>query len=167
RRHETRCAAVKRLLLMMTLLAMMAASACTLGTAQEAREDSLNATQTALPLATLLVVTEAAGEAGTSGSGVQLTPLVTRQATPVLQPNSEGSCEGRLRVDVGTDPGNTLRLREQPNNSSTIVLLIPNSTIVYRVPGALDVNAGGYNWVNIQYTDPNGVQAVGWAARDA
>lgn len=158
---------MKRLLVLIILLATIVTSACTLGTAQEARQDSLNATQTALPLATLLVVTEAAGEAGTGGGGVQLTPLLTQQATPVLQPNSEGSCEGRLRVDVGTDPGNTLRLREQPTNSSTIVLLIPNSTIVYRVAGALDVNAGGYNWVNIQYTDPNGVQAVGWAARDA
>ena len=87
--------AVKRLLLWMTLLlASFVGSACTLGTAQEAREDSLNATQTALPLsqATLaVVVTEAAGG---GGSGVQLTPLTTRQPTPVLQPNGSSSCEG-------------------------------------------------------------------------
>ena len=60
-----------------------------------------------------------------------------------------------------------VRLREQPNNDSTIILLIPNSSYVTRVAGSSDVSAGGYNWVNIRYTDPNGLEAVGWAARDA
>ena len=66
-----------------------------------------------------------------------------------------------------TIPRNTLRLRESPNNNANIILLIPNNTVVTRVSGSVEIAAGGYNWINIQYTDPNGVQAVGWAARDA
>lgn len=157
-------------------MATIVVSACNLGTAQEAREDNLNATQMAIPVATVLSATTVAivdPVEATSGSvptsPLVLTPLSTSalQLTPLLSSNNSVSCEGRLRVDVGTDPGNTLRLREQPTNSSTIILLIPNSTLVNRVPGSQEVNAGGYNWVNIQYTDPNGVLAVGWAARDA
>ncbi len=141
--------------LFVILTAALFISGCTLGTALEAREGSLNATQTAALRAT-------------PTQAVALTPLQTSaaQATPILVPNDSSTC-GRLRVDVGGDPGNTLRLREQPTNGSTIILLIPNNAYVTRVAGALDVSAGGYNWVNIQYTDPNGTVATGWAARDA
>ena len=80
--------------------------------------------------------------------------------TPInLVPNDSSTC-GRLRVDVGTDPGNTLRLREQPDNSSTIILLIPNGSYLSRVAGSSDTVADGYNWVNVEYTDPNGAVAV-------
>ncbi len=138
---------------MMAVLFLL--SACNLGTAQEAREGSMNATQTAQPLVTVPAT-----------QAVVLTPLVTIPPTIDLVPNDSATC-GRLRVDVGSDPGNTLRLRREPNNSATIIVLIPNGTTVDRVDGASDVSAGGFNWVNIRYTDPNGVEAVGWAARDA
>lgn len=145
----------------MILIATVFASGCTLGTALEAREDSLNATQTAQAMPT----------ATPDENAVVLTPLEQTpgaiQLTPInLLPNDSATC-GRLRVDVGTDPGNTLRLREQPDNSATIILLIPNGAYVNRVAGASDTVSDGYNWVNIQYTDPNGVVATGWAARDA
>lgn len=130
-------------------------SACTLGTAQEARQGNLSATLTAQPLVTIPAT-----------QAVVLTPLVTSLPTIDLVPNDSAIC-GRLRVDVGSDPGNTLRLRREPDNSATIIVLIPNGTTVERVDGAQDVSADGYNWVNIRYTDPNGVEAVGWAARNA
>jgi hypothetical protein len=142
---------------------LVAISACTLGTAQEVRESSLNATQTAQPLVETAVAKE---------TSVAVQPIATAATTldfpptPALQTNDSAVC-GRLRVDVGTDPGNTLRLREQPNNSATIILLIPNNAVVMRVANSQEVTAGGFIWVNIQYTDPNGVQATGWAAKDA
>lgn len=143
-------------LLFALVAAMLAISACTLGTAQEMREDSLNATQTALPLATL----EQAADPLATPATLEFPP------TPALLTNESAVC-GRLRVDVGTDPGNTLRLREQPSNTAKIILLIPNNKIVMRVEGSQEVSAGGYTWVNIEYTDPNGVVATGWAAKDA
>jgi hypothetical protein len=149
-----------RLLLALVAI-LLAVSACTLGTAQEVRENSLNATQTAQPLATTFAKeTSVPLPIATVATTIEFPP------TPVLQTNDSVVC-GRLRVDVGADPGNTLRLREQPNNTSTIILLIPNSSIVTRVAGSQDVAAGGFTWVNIQYTDPNGVVATGWAAKDA
>lgn len=138
------------------MLVLLAISACTLGTAQEMRDSSLNATETALLVATVIKPT---AESPTQAT-LEFPP------TPALQSNDSVVC-GRLRVDVGADPGNTLRLREQPNSGSTIILLIPNNTLVMRVDGAQDVSAGGFTWVNIQYTDPNGVVATGWAAKDA
>ena len=139
-------------LIFLSIAALLAISACTLGTAQNERAISLNATETALPFLTL-------------------TSPPTTLPTPLLQSNGSTSvgvtCPDRLRVDVGTDPGNTLRLREQPNNNSNIILLIPNNSIVTRVSGSLETSAGGYTWVNIQFTDPNGVVATGWAAKDA
>jgi hypothetical protein len=155
---------VNRFLLVMTIFALLVSlllGGCNLGTALEAREGSLNATQTAQALPTPTQ----------SEPDVVLVPLEETpgaiQLTPInLVPNDSSTC-GRLRVDVGSDPGNTLRLREQPDNSATIILLIPNNTYVTRVAGSSDILADGYNWVNIQYTDPNGAQSVGWAARDA
>ena len=141
----------------MLLFLLLAISACNLGTPQDMRASSMNATQTAIPQATTVAkATDAAAPTET----LEFPP------TPVLQSNESVVC-GRLRVDVGTDPGNTLRLREQPNNSAKIILLIPNNTVVMRVDGSQEVSAGGYTWVNIQYTDPNGVVATGWAAKDA
>lgn len=134
-------------------------SACTLSTAQDAREIILSETQTAIPQATFAAK-------ATSASGPAQTETLEFPPTPVLQSNESVVC-GRLRVDVGTDPGNTLRLREQPSNSAKIILLIPNNSVVMRVEGSQDVSAGGYTWVNIQYNDPNGVVATGWAAKDA
>ena len=143
------------------LCAAVFASGCTLGTALEAREGNLNATQTAqaLPTATPDENTVALTPLEQTPGAIQLTPIN-------VAPNDPAAC-GRLRVDVGTDPGNTLRLREQPDNGATIILLIPNGAYVNRVAGASDTLNDGYNWVNIQYTDPNGMVATGWAARDA
>ena len=87
--------------------------------------------------------------------------------TPVLQSLATSATCGQLRVVVGTLAGNTLRLRDQPNSGGTILLLIPNNTLVTQVAGSQEVSAGGYTWVNIQYTDPNGVVTTGWAAKDA
>ncbi len=129
-------------------------SACTLGTADEMRELNLNATQTAIPMA-----------AATSAALPPTKPVT--QPTPILQSIQTAVNCGRLRVDVGSDPGNTLRLREQPNNNSTIILLIPNNSVVTKVAASQEVAADGFTWVNIQYTDPNGVIATGWAAKDA
>jgi hypothetical protein len=134
--------------------ALLAASACTLGTADEMREISLNATQTAIPIA---AATGAAQPSATPG----------KPPTPALQSIQTAANCGKLRIDVGSDPGNTLRLREQPNNSATIILLIPNNSVVTKVVASQEVAADGYTWVNIQYTDPNGVVATGWAAKDA
>lgn len=139
------------------LAVLLLTSACTLGTANDLRAISLNATQTALPLAPAMTAASAAT------GGVK----TTAQPTPLLQSIQTAANCGLLRVDVGSDPGNTLRLREQPDNSATIILLIPNSAVVTKVAGSQEVTAGGYTWVNIQYTDPNGIVATGWAAKDA
>ncbi len=146
---------MNRLLLVLILLLT---SACTLGTAQDAREISLNATQTAIPVSTL-----------ESAQPAKATPAVVpvNQPTPILQSNATSATCGKLRVDVGTDAGNTLRLREQPDNNSSILLLIPNSALVSQVAGSQEVTADSYHWLNILYTDPNGVNITGWAARDA
>ena len=147
---------MKRLLLALLLLAL---SACTLGTSQDVRENSLNATQTAFPLG-MSTLSDVSGSS-VPGSNSNIPP------TPVLQSNQTATNCGKLRVNVGTDPKATLRLREQPNNSSTVVLLIPNNSLVTKVSTSQEISAGGYSWVNIQYTDPNGVIATGWAAKDA
>ncbi|MBI1257783.1 MAG: hypothetical protein GC204_09965 [Chloroflexi bacterium] len=142
---------------MLGLVALLTVSACTLSTVQDAREITLNATQTTLP-----------GSLVSDGSGsvLQATPSGL-PPTPILQSNQTATNCGKLRVNVGTDPKATLRLREQPNNTSTVVLLIPNNSLVTQVASSQDVSAGGYTWVNIQYSDPNGVIATGWAAKDA
>jgi hypothetical protein len=152
---------------------LFALSACNLGTVQDAREVSLNATMTAVPVSTL----ESPPLAPITPGIVQPTPILQaleptsilqpNQPTPILQSNQTATACGMLRVDVGADPGNTLRLREQPDNSSTIILLIPNSSLVSKVAGSQEVSADNYHWLQIQYTDPNGVNVTGWAARDA
>jgi hypothetical protein len=148
---------VNRLLLV--LFALLTLSACNLGTSQDAREISLNATQTALPLGVSTLSDVSGSSIPDTNAGIP--------PTPALQSNQTATNCGKLRVTVGTDPGNTLRLREQPNNSSTVVLLIPNNSLVTKVASSQEISAGGYTWLNIQYTDPNGVIATGWAAKDA
>ncbi|MEO8397122.1 MAG: hypothetical protein ABI700_29275, partial [Chloroflexota bacterium] len=143
--------------MMVAMIGLLAISACTLSTAQDAREISMNATQTTIPVSTL--------DEGL-GSGSQSTDS-NIPPTPNLQSNQTATNCGKLRVNVGTDPGNTLRLRERPDNNSTVVLLIPNNTLVTKVALSQEIIAGGYTWVNIQYADPNGVIASGWAAKDA
>jgi hypothetical protein len=91
-------------------------------------------------------------------------PLPSPAAAFTLDPNAP--CR-MMRVFVGNDPGNTLRLREQPSNSSRILYLIPNQSMVILVPTSSAVQAGGYNWLNIIYTDEAGTDHIGWAARDA
>jgi len=139
------------------LAALLAASACTLDSANAVRENSLYATQTAIPIVTAMPLVPVTNGSG-ADSGIP--------ATPVLQSNQTATSCGKLRVNVGSDPKSTLRLREQPNNTSTVVLLIPNNTLVTKVASSQEISAGGYTWVNIQYTDPNGVVATGWAAKD-
>jgi hypothetical protein len=154
---------VKRFVwVMVATVALLVSSACNLGTSQEVRENSLNATQTAIPIITAMPLVPVDGsEQGAQGTNSGIPP------TPALQSNQTATNCGKLRVNVGTDPKATLRLREQPNNSSTVVLLIPNNTLVTKVALSAEVSADGYTWVNIQYTDPNGVIANGWAAKDA
>ena len=142
---------------MLGLVVLLTISACTLSTAQDLRENSLNATQA-----------QPAGSACERRGGVRLQSTASGlPPTPILQSNQTATNCGKLRVNVGTDPGKTLRLREQPNNSSTVVLLIPNNSLVTQVAASQEISAGGYTWVNIQYSDPNGVIATGWAAKDA
>jgi hypothetical protein len=156
-----------RLLLLLILL--LSLSACNLGTVQDAREVSLNATMTGVPVSTLESAQAAQGTQGIPADPLnQPTPVLqSLLPTPILQPNQTTSTCGKLRVDVGADPGNTLRLREQPDNSSSILVLIPNSTLVSKVEGSQEVTADNYHWLNILYTDPNGASITGWAARDA
>lgn len=133
---------------------MLLLAACNLNTADNAREIQLNATQTALP------------ETTSQASAPTALPTLGGGATPALQPLQTSAC-GQLRVTVGTDPAATLRLRDQPNNNATVVLLIPNNTVVTKVPGSQEISASGYTWVNIQYTDPSSHVTTGWAAKDA
>jgi hypothetical protein len=155
---------VKRLVL---LLILLTTSACNLGTVQDAREISLNATMTGVPVSTLEPA-QVAKDVTPGAVAVQPTPVLqSLLPTPLLQPNQTATTCGMLRVDVGTDPGNTLRLREQPDNSAQILLLIPNNSLVSKVAGSQEIAADSYHWLNILYTDPNGVNVTGWAARDA
>ena len=147
-------------ILILALLTII--SACNLDSANAVRENSLVATQTAGPLG----VSTLSDVSGSSIPNVNATDA-NIPPTPQLQSNATASNCGKLRVTVGTDPGNTLRLREQPDNNSTVILLIPNNSLVTKVASSQEIAAGGYNWLNIQYTDPNGVIATGWAARDA
>ena len=147
------------------LLTVPLLAACNLGTAQEARQLQLNATETGVPFdqvtltnATLVPLQVTPGE-------IVLTPLGSPTAIGGA-PAGVGVCNS-LRVDVGDDPGNTLRLRQSPTNSAEIILLIPNNSTVQRVAGSGETSADGYTWVNIQYTDPNGIIATGWAAKNA
>ncbi|HVU12002.1 MAG TPA: hypothetical protein VHD90_12030 [Phototrophicaceae bacterium] len=144
---------MRRLLLSLIMLLL---AACNLNTADNAREIQLNATQTALPETTQQV----------GATTLQPTFGSVVRATPALQPLQTSAC-GQLRVTVGTDPAATLRLRDQPNNNATVVLLIPNNTVVTKVPGSQEISASGYTWVNIQYTDPSSHVTTGWAAKDA
>ena len=70
----------------------------------------------------------------------------------MTQGTPEGAADARAAADQygdlrqaargrGRDPGNTLRLREQPSNSATIILLIPNNTLVTRVAGSVEMSA--------------------------
>ena len=141
-----------------TLIALLLA-ACNLGTAQEMRQLQLSATETGVPLNQAIP------------TNAPLTPLTVTPGeivlTPLGSPAVIGGVCNTLRVDVGDDPGNTLRLRQQPTNSAEIILLIPNGSTVQRVAGSIETSADGYTWVNIQYTDPNGVIATGWSAKNA
>jgi hypothetical protein len=167
---------VNRFLFVLVAL-LLTASACTLGTADDIRANSLNATQTAIPLPTVIGATAIPVQ-----STLALIPLATpvlqsnQGATSLLQPNQPATqilATGQpiagchLRVNVGTDPGNTLRLREQANNTSTVLLLVPNNSLVTKVPGSQEINSGGYIWVNIQYVDPTGIIVTGWGAKNA
>jgi hypothetical protein len=140
------------------IVILLAISACTLNSANSVRENSMDATQTAIPLGVSTLDDVSGSSIPGANSGIP--------ATPVLQSNQTATSCGKLRVNVGTDPKSTLRLREQPNNTSTVVLLIPNNTLVTKVASSQEISAGGYTWVNIQYTDPNVVIATGWAAND-
>jgi hypothetical protein len=156
-----------RLLLLAILL--LTTSACNLGTVQDAREVSLNATLTGVPVSTLEPAQAVEITPGNTLDPLkQPTPVLqSLLPTPILQANQTATTCGMLRVDVGSDPGNTLRLREQPDNSANILLLIPNNSLVSKVAGSSEVSADSYHWLNILYTDPNGVNVTGWAARDA
>jgi hypothetical protein len=152
-------------------LALMALlmGACTLATNRDARESTLVQSQTARPTAAA-VSPAAPTQPGAPSSPTPLTlipvgsPLPSPVANFTLDPNMP--CR-LLRVYAGTDPGNTLRLRESPANSSRILILIPNDSTVIAVPTSDEVQAGGYRWVNIIYTDANGGNHIGWAARNA
>lgn len=154
-----------RLLLLAILL--LTTSACNLGTVQDAREVSLNATLTGVPVSTLESPAKVTPGIPVDSANQPTPVLQSLLPTPILQVNQTATTCGMLRVDVGTDPGNTLRLREQPDNSANILLLIPNNSLVSKVAGSSEVTADSYHWLNILYTDPNGVNVTGWAARDA
>ncbi len=141
------------------LLIALLLTACNLGTAQEARQLQLNATETGVPLSGTDVTNAVIPLATVTPGEIVLTPL----GSPAV---IGGICDS-LRVDVGDDPGNTLRLRQSPTNSAEIILLIPNGSTVQRVAGSSETSADGYTWVNIQYTDPNGIIATGWSAKNA
>ncbi len=147
------------------LLALLM-SACNLGTAQDAREIQMFATQTAAPEVNFATDADITLIDATPGE-IILTPLGSPAVVGVPVGVPIGGVCNSLRVDVGDDPGNTLRLRQQPTNSAEIILLIPNSTVVLRVTGSTETTADGYTWVNVQYTDPNGIIATGWAAKNA
>lgn len=147
-------------------LLLILTSACTLGTAQEARQLQMIETQTAAP-----EVSFATSAASDDAGNPALTPINATPGeialTPLGSPAVVGGVCNQLRVDVGDDPGNTLRLRQQPTNTAEIILLIPNRSVVQRVAGSTETSSDGYTWVNIQYTDPNGVVATGWSAKNA
>ncbi len=134
-------------------------AACNLGTAQEARQLQMDATETGVPPGQI------------TPTNATLMPLIVTPGeimlTPLGSPTVPGGVCNTLRVDVGDDPGNTLRLRQSPTNNAEIILLIPNSSTVQRVAGSNETSADGYTWVNLQYTDPNGIIATGWAAKNA
>jgi hypothetical protein len=142
--------------------------ACTLATERVARESTLVRTQTAAPNDDEPLVSPTAPQAGSSPTALTLIPVGSPMPSPVavftLDPDAP--CQ-MMRVFVGNDPSNTLRLREQPSNSSRILFLIPNQSMVIVVPTSSEVEAGGYHWLNVIYTDENGTDHIGWAARDA
>lgn len=152
-------------LLLVALLLL--AAACNLSTAQEARLMALEQTRTAQPdieppAANAPEVTELPGSIPT-----QIT-LVFQGTPATVSPNIAAADEcDLLRVYAGVDPGNTLRLRDAPTLSGTLIIRIPNNAIVIAVPTSQEVQADGHHWRNVIYTAPDGTNHTGWAARDA
>ncbi len=146
---------------------VLAAAACNLSTAQEARLMALEQTRTAQPD----IEPPAAGvpEATGDPAGIPTQITLVFQSTPATVPPLIGAADecDLLRVYAGVDPGNTLRLRDAPALSGTLVMRIPNNAIVIAVPTLQEVQADGHHWRNVIYTAPDGTNYTGWAARDA
>lgn len=96
---------------------------------------------------------------------VNITPQPTALATP-------GSLDtGRLcevyTTYSGTDPRNVLSMRAEPSADSLQVLRVPNNAPVFLVPGSQEVEAEGYQWLNVIYVDASQNRYEGWIARDS
>lgn len=140
---------------------------CTLATNRDARESTLEQSQTSAP-APEQASPDAPTRASAQSSPTPLTliPVGSPQPSPVATLDPDAPCR-LLRVYTGNDPGNTLRLRQSPTNNSRILILIPNGSTVIAVPTSAEVQAGGFSWVNIIYNDDSGNNHIGWAARNA
>lgn len=67
----------------------------------------------------------------------------------------------------GSDPDNLLSLRAQPTVTANQILKLPNTTRVFLIPNAQEVEADGYHWLNIIYIDTDQNRYQGWTARDS
>jgi hypothetical protein len=134
-------------------------------------------------LATPLPITQIASPASsvtqsplTAGTLMAL-PLPTslpvpgaQQSLPAQPIANLGNTGAQCAVYVtysGVDPANKLSLRAQPSADAAQLFKLPNNTQVYLKPGAQEVDAEGYHWLNIVYIDPTQTRYEGWAARDS
>lgn len=110
----------------------------------------------------------------TDNPAAQPTPaLTTVNAFPQqTAPASPGALDTGRSCDVyttysGTDPRNVLSMRAEPSADSAQVVRVPNNSAVFLVPGAQEVEAEGYHWLNVIYVDAAQNRYEGWIARDS
>jgi len=67
----------------------------------------------------------------------------------------------------GTRVDNKLSLRADPSTDAPQLFRVPNNVEVLRVSGSEEVEANGYHWLNVIYSESSGMRYIGWIARDS
>lgn len=105
---------------------------------------------------------------GASGPESGIPIVTTSQAnTPVANSTPLGTTCAVYTTYSGVDAANVLSMRAEPSAGSAQVLRVPNNARVFLVPGAQEVEAEGYHWLNVIYVDLSQNRYVGWIARDS
>jgi hypothetical protein len=114
-------------------------------------------TNTPMPLA---VITDIATSPPT------LLPLPSTRVPVTSVPSLNGQCQVYMTYS-GSRPDNKLSLRADPSANAPQLFRVPNNVEVLRVPGSEEVEADGYHWLNVIYSEATGMRYVGWIARDS
>ena len=91
-------------------------------------------------------------------------PVIAPPVTSV--PNLGALCEVYSTYS-GARADNKLSMRSAPSTTAPQVFRVPNNIQVLRVPNSQEVEAEGYHWLNVIYTDTPQMRYIGWIARDS